>query len=102
MIILSKDIWCYAKKFMCLRARLLQSCLTLCNPMDYSSSGSSVYEDSPDKNTGMGCHALLQGIILTQGSNPHLLCLLHWQADSLSVSWEAHEEVHSMILNQRL
>ena len=28
----------------------------------------------------MGCHALLQGIFPTQGSNPCLLCLLHWQA----------------------
>ena len=28
------------------------------------------------KNTGMGCHFLLQGILLTQGSNPHLLCAL--------------------------
>ena len=27
------------------------------------------------KNTGVGCHALLQGLFLTQGSNPHLLCL---------------------------
>ena len=24
-----------------------------------------------------------RGIILTEGSNPHLSCLLHWQADSL-------------------
>ena len=31
----------------------------------------------------MGCHALFQGIFPTQGSNPHLLCLLHWQAGSL-------------------
>ena len=38
--------------------------------------------DSPGKNTGMGCHALLQGIFPTQGSNPHLLCPLHWQAGS--------------------
>ena len=29
----------------------------------------------------MGCHFLLQGIFLTQGLNPSLLCLLHWQAD---------------------
>ena len=36
--------------------------------------------DSPDKNTGVGCHALLQGIFPTHGLNP---CLLHWQADSL-------------------
>ena len=29
--------------------------------------------DSPGKNTGVGCHFLLQGIFLTQGSNLHLL-----------------------------
>ena len=32
----------------------------------------------PGKNTGMGCHFLLQGIFGTQRSNLHLLCLLHW------------------------
>ena len=35
---------------------------------------------SPGRNTGVGCHFLLQGIFLTQGSNPHLVCLQHWQA----------------------
>ena len=35
--------------------------------------GSSVPGDSPGKNTGVGCHALLQGIFPTQGSNPGLL-----------------------------
>ena len=39
--------------------------------------------DFPGKNTGVGCHFLLQGIFPTQGSNPHLLRLLHWPADSL-------------------
>ena len=39
--------------------------------------------DFPGKNTGVGCHFLLQGIFLTQGSN---LSLLHWQADSLMPS----------------
>ena len=39
--------------------------------------GSSVHGDSPSKNTGVGCHALLQGIFLTQGFNLRLLCLLH-------------------------
>ena len=34
----------------------------------------------------MDCHALLQGIFLTQGLNPYLLHLLHWQVDSLSLS----------------
>ena len=37
------------------------------------------------KNTGVGCHFLLQGIFLTQRSNLRLLCLLHWQACSLSL-----------------
>ena len=52
---------------------IVQSCLTLCNPMDYSLPGSSVHRGSPmDKNTGVGCHALLQGIFLTQELNPGL------------------------------
>ena len=37
----------------------------------------------PGKNTGMGCHFLLQGIFSIQGSNLCLLHPLHWQADSL-------------------
>ena len=35
--------------------------------------------DSSGKNTGVGCHSLLQGIFLTQGSNLHLFCLLHYR-----------------------
>ena len=42
--------------------------------------------DSPGKNTGVGFHALLQGIFPTWGSNPHLLCLPHWQAGSLPLA----------------
>ena len=38
------------------------------------------------KNTGVGCHFLLQGILPTQGLNPCLLCLMRWQADSLSLA----------------
>ena len=41
--------------------------------MDCSPPGSSVHGDSPSKNTGVGCHALLQGIVLTQGWNSGLL-----------------------------
>ena len=46
--------------------------------------------DPPGKNTGVGCHALLQGIFLSQGSNSRLFCLLHWQAGSLSpgTTWQ--------------
>ena len=49
-----------------------QSCPTLCNSMDCSPSGFSVHGDSPCKNTEVVCHALLQGIFPTQGSNPSL------------------------------
>ena len=50
-----------------------QSCQIFCDPMDCDLPGSSVHGDSPDKNTGVGCHALLQGIFPTQGSNLRLL-----------------------------
>ena len=50
-----------------------QSCPTFCNPMNCSRPGSSVHGDSPSKNTGMGCHALPEGIFPTQRSNPGLL-----------------------------
>ena len=48
--------------------------------------GSSGPRDSLGKNTGVGCHALLQGIVPTQGSNPHLLHLLRWQAGFLPLA----------------
>ena len=50
-----------------------QSCSILCNPIDCSLPGSSVHGDSPGKNTGVGCHFLLQGIFPTQGLNLGLL-----------------------------
>ena len=71
----SVHVWVHAKS--------LQSCPTLCNPMDCSLPDSSVHADSPGKNTGVGCHALLQGIFPSQGLNPSPLHLLHWQVDSL-------------------
>ena len=39
--------------------------------------------DSPGKNTGVGCHILLQGIFPTQRLNLRLLYLCYWQAGSL-------------------
>ena len=65
----------------CARAHVL-SHVCLCNSMNCSPSSFFVH-NFPGKNTGAGCHFLLQGIFLTQGSNSHLLCLLHWQADFL-------------------
>ena len=42
---------------------------------------------SPGKNTGVVYLALLWGIFPTQGSNPQLLHLLHWQVDSLPLNY---------------
>ena len=67
----------------CMRVKSLQSCLTLCDSMNCSPTRLLCPWDSPGKITGVGCHALCQGIFLTQESNPHLLCLLHWQVGSL-------------------
>ena len=62
---------------MCLVA---QSCPTLCDPVDCGPPGSFVHGGSPAKNTGMGYHALLQGIFPTQRSNsglPHCRWILY-------------------------
>ena len=57
----------------CLLCLVAQLCLTLYNPMDCSLPGSSVHGDSPGKNTGVGCHSLLQGIFPPQELNRGLL-----------------------------
>ena len=67
----------------CVYVLVAQLCLTLCNPMDCSKPGFTVW-NSPGMNTGVGSHSLLQGIFPTQGSNLGLLhckqilyCLSH-------------------------
>ena len=60
--------WCSSKS--------LQLYLILWDPLDCSPPGSSVHGNSPG-------HVLLQEIFLTQGSNPCVFCLLHWQTSSL-------------------
>ena len=59
--------------FLCGFCLVIQFCLTLRDSMDCSLPGSSVHVIFPGKNTGVGCHFLLQGIFLTQGLNPGLL-----------------------------
>ena len=60
--------------------------------MDYS---------PPGKNTGVGFHALLQGIFPTQGSNPHLphcrqfLYCLQFSCSVMSNSLQPHESQHA-------
>ena len=53
--------------------------------MDCGLPGYSVRGISHDEDTGEGCH-FFQEIFLTQGSNPSVFCLLHWQVDSLSLA----------------
>ena len=50
-------------------------------PPELQTTGSSVHGDAPGKDTGVGCHDLLQGIFPTQGSNaglPHCRRILYW------------------------
>ena len=79
------DLWFFFCSFFhCIWYCMLsiQSCPTLCGPMDCNLPGSSVHRIFPSKNTVVGCHFLLQGIFLIQGLNSNLLCLLHWQAST--------------------
>ena len=84
---------------------LTQSCLTLCEPMDCSLPGSSVHRDSLGKNTGVGCHALLQGIFPTQGSNPGLphcrwiLYHLSHQGSPRILEWVAYTRLIKTIID---
>ena len=65
-----------------------ESCPTLCDPVDCLLPARLLCpRNSPGKNTGVGCHFLFQGIFPTWELNPHLLCLLYWQEDSLPLSY---------------
>ena len=77
---LSPGVCSRLSKYMC--AKVLQSCLTV-QPYGLSSARLLFPWVSPGRNTGVGCLYLLQGILLTQGSNLHLLHLLHWQEGPL-------------------
>ena len=66
-------------------AKLLQSCLILCNPMNFS------VHDSPGKNTGVGCQALLQGNLPDLGIKPASLVspTLAGEFFTTSATWKA-------------
>ena len=72
---MSPNLWITQRQLasLCYLCLVTQSCLTLCNPVDCSPPGSFVHGEFPGKNTGVGCHALLQGIFLTQELNRGLL-----------------------------
>ena len=56
----------------------LQLCLTLCNPMDCSLPGFRPW-DSPGKNTGVGCHFLLQSMkVESESEVPQSLDIIYF------------------------
>ena len=71
---------------------------TLCDPMNHSPPGSFVHGDSPGKNPGVGCHALLQLIFVIQESNPSFLSpALAGGFFTTSATWEAHSILYTNI-----
>ena len=77
---------------------LLPSCPILCNPTDCSPPGFSIYGNSPGKNIGVVCHALIQRIFLTQGSNQvsYISCFgrwapYHWCLLGSPDTWQMHK-----------
>ena len=64
----------------CCCCSVVQACLTLASHGLYPTRLFWPW-DFPGRNTGVGCHSLLQGIFLTPDSNS---CLQHWQADSFT------------------
>ena len=81
----------------CICAKLLQSCLTLCDPMDCSLPGSFVLGLLQVK-TGVDYCALLQGIFPTKGLNPHLLHLPAFAGKffNTSATWGALDGLYHM------
>ena len=74
------------KWHVCVCAKLLQSCLTLCNPMDYSPSGSSVHGILQARMLEWVAMPFSRGIFPMQGLNSCLLHLFHWQVGSLPLA----------------
>ena len=82
-------LWCK----LCVCVKSFQSCPTLPHYGLLPARLLSPW-DSPGKNTGVACHALLQGIFPTQGWNLYLLQLRHGRW--ILYCW-AHREAHNVI-----
>ena len=81
----------------CMHAKSLQSCPTLCDPMDRSPQAPLSMGFSRQEYWNRLTFSF-QGIFLTQGSNPHLLYLLHWQVRLFTTSATS---VHAKSLQSR-
>ena len=90
----NNDWW----KGVCIHAKSLQSCPTLCDPMDCSLPGFSVGFSRQEYWSGLP--SPLPGDLPNPGLNPRLLPLLHWQGGSLSLAppWKSDGKVCTAIL----
>ena len=79
------------RRYRCCCCLVLKSCPTLSDPMDCNPPGSSVRGILQARILEWVCHFLLQGVSLTQGSNPRFL---HWQADSLLLSHQGSLRIY--------
>ena len=79
------------KQMSCVCAKLLQLCLTLCNPLDPSPSGSTIYGILQARILEWVAIPSSKGSSRPRDLNLQLLRLLHWQAGffTTSTSWEA-------------
>ena len=76
-----------------------QSCLTLLWPHGLQPTRLFCPWDFPGKDTGVGCHFLLQGIFPTQGSNPGLL---HWRQIPYRLSYKIQNKYKKILLYELL
>ena len=91
-------IYIYISTSFCsLLCLMAQSCPTLCDLTDCNLTGTSIHGDSPGKSTGIGCRALLQGILPTQGSKP---ILLHYRQILYHLSHLGRLFVYNVISNR--
>ena len=74
--------------------KLIQSCLTLCDPMDCSPPDSSVHGILQAGIPDLVAMPSSRGSSLTQELKPGLLCLLHWQAGSLPLAPPGKPHIH--------
>jgi len=79
-------IICVLHEILCMHAKLLQLCLTLCNPRDSSLPDSSVHGILQARVLERVAMPSCKGSSCSQGLSPSLLCLLHWQPTSLPLA----------------
>ena len=85
-------------KYVCVRAKSLQLCLTLWDTMDGSPPGSCVHGDSPGKNWS-GFHALLQKIFPPKDpTSISYVSRTGRQFFNLSATWEAHVQIYYLYI----